>query len=217
MFASRIDDDLELRLLEARHAEELFQVIDDCRADLRTWLGWVDAVRSVADIEAFIRATLQDLAASQGAAAGIWHDGRLAGVVSMRVQRDAPPRVAQPVERAPRREGGQVPRAAPPSREPLVRLPTPGPGPACGPSRTGKIRHPSQMPRYQRWRHRATAFLAAACPPVALERPAKPLTIETIAHRRRHRAAGQQRRPHRRAARACALVRLRRPLGLTLR
>lgn len=83
MFSSRIDDDLELRLLEARHAQALFELIDRCRSDLRTWLGWVDAVRSVADARTFVRAALQDFAASRRMVAGIWHRRRLVGVIEL--------------------------------------------------------------------------------------------------------------------------------------
>jgi hypothetical protein len=63
MFAYRIDDDLELRMLEERHAQELFEVIDRDREDLRTWLPWVDGSRSADDITAFIRSAGQELAA----------------------------------------------------------------------------------------------------------------------------------------------------------
>jgi len=83
VFGSRIDDDLELRLLEARHAPALFELIDQCRDDLRTWLGWVDAVRSVADVRTFIRAALQDFAASRRVVGGIWHQQRLVGVIEL--------------------------------------------------------------------------------------------------------------------------------------
>jgi len=85
MFASRIDDDLELRPLEERHAQELFEVIDQDRKDLRTWLPWVDASRSADDIAAFIGSARQKLAVGRGLTCGIWHRGRLVGVIELRL------------------------------------------------------------------------------------------------------------------------------------
>jgi ribosomal-protein-serine acetyltransferase len=85
MFAYRIDDDLELRMLEERHAQELFEVIDRDREDLRTWLPWVDGSRSADDITAFIRSAGQELAAGRGLTCGIWHHGRLVGTIGLRV------------------------------------------------------------------------------------------------------------------------------------
>jgi ribosomal-protein-serine acetyltransferase len=83
VFSTRVDDDLELRLLQARHAQALFELVDSSRDDLRTWLGWVDRVRSVADIQAFIRAALQDFADSRRVVTGIWHRGALVGVIEL--------------------------------------------------------------------------------------------------------------------------------------
>lgn len=85
MFAHRIDDDLELRLLEERHAQELFALIDRDRDDLRTWLPWVDASRSADDTAAFIRATRQEFAAGRDLPLGIWHHGRPVGTIELRV------------------------------------------------------------------------------------------------------------------------------------
>ena len=42
MFRLKIDDDLELQLLEERHAEELFALTDENRDYLREWLPWLD-------------------------------------------------------------------------------------------------------------------------------------------------------------------------------
>jgi ribosomal-protein-serine acetyltransferase len=83
VFTTRVDDDLELRLLQARNAQALFQLVDSSRDDLRTWLGWVDGVRSVADIQTFIRAALQDFADSRRIVTGIWHQGALVGVIEL--------------------------------------------------------------------------------------------------------------------------------------
>jgi ribosomal-protein-serine acetyltransferase len=82
MFRLPLGDDAELRLLEMRHAEELFTLVDQNRFYLRQWLGWVDTNQSIADTRNFIRGGLQQFANSNGLQAGIWFQGTLAGVIS---------------------------------------------------------------------------------------------------------------------------------------
>jgi ribosomal-protein-serine acetyltransferase len=79
MFSHKIDDDLELRLFEARHAEALCALVDANRDYLRAWLPWVDNTQSVDDSRAFIRRGLQRLADNNGFDAGIWIRGELVG------------------------------------------------------------------------------------------------------------------------------------------
>ncbi len=81
MFARPLGDDAELRMLEVRHAEELFTLVDQNRLHLRRWLNWVDDNRSVADSRSFIRGALQQFANNNGFQAGIWFGGALAGVI----------------------------------------------------------------------------------------------------------------------------------------
>jgi ribosomal-protein-serine acetyltransferase len=82
MFRRSIGNDTELALLEARHAEEVFRLIDRDRAHLRQWLPWVDSTSAVDDTQEFIRRSLEQYAKGEGVVAGIWQQGRLAGVVS---------------------------------------------------------------------------------------------------------------------------------------
>ena len=81
MFSHKLTEDTELRLLEERHAEELTDLTDRNREHLRAWLPWVDTDRTLEDRKNFIRGTLQQFARNQGFAAGIWHEGSLAGVI----------------------------------------------------------------------------------------------------------------------------------------
>ncbi len=81
MFRYELDEHSELRLLEERHAQELTELTDRNREHLREWLPWLDNNRTVEDRKNFIRATLKQLANNDGFQAGIWHEGRLAGVV----------------------------------------------------------------------------------------------------------------------------------------
>ncbi len=81
MFACPLGDDAELRLLEERHAEALFALVDTNRAHLRAWLPWVDETRTVEDIRAFLRRALRQWADGRGVQCGIWERGLLAGSI----------------------------------------------------------------------------------------------------------------------------------------
>ena len=81
MFSFKIDNDTELRLLEQRHAEELFLLTDRDRDYLRKWLPWLDGNKYVKDSRNFIKRTLEQVANNRGFTAGIWYKGELAGVI----------------------------------------------------------------------------------------------------------------------------------------
>jgi len=81
MFRAILRPDLELRLLEERHARTVFALVDQDRAYLRQWLPWVDATQAVDDTVAFIRSMLEQFAAGDGITAGLWHQGIFAGVI----------------------------------------------------------------------------------------------------------------------------------------
>jgi ribosomal-protein-serine acetyltransferase len=77
-----VDEELELRLLEERHAAELFSLVEKHREHLRTWQPWPDRTRTVDDILAFIRTALAQFAANRGPTAGLWSNQALCGVAS---------------------------------------------------------------------------------------------------------------------------------------
>ena len=81
MFSHKRGEKTELRLLEERHAQELTDLTDRNREYLRAWLPWVDTNRTVEDRKKFIRGALKQFAENNGFTAGIWHEGRLAGVI----------------------------------------------------------------------------------------------------------------------------------------
>src|SRR6267378_3375084 len=76
-----VDDDIELCLLEERHAQELFDLVDANRAHLRAWLPWVDYETSVEDSKAFIKSALRQFASNDGFQLGIRYRGQLAGLI----------------------------------------------------------------------------------------------------------------------------------------
>lgn len=81
MFTYQLSEDAELRLLEAHHAQELFDLTDRNRNYLRQWLPWLDSAMTAHDTRNFIKDALQQFAANEGFQAGIWHKGELAGVI----------------------------------------------------------------------------------------------------------------------------------------
>jgi len=81
MFSTPLRDGFEIRLLEERHADEMFAAVDRNREHLRQWLPWVDATKTADDGLAFIRSSLEMFAAHQGFAAAIWYRNRVAGVI----------------------------------------------------------------------------------------------------------------------------------------
>ena len=81
MFACHVTDELQLRVLEVRHAEEIFAVVDRNRVHLRRWLPWVDSDRSPADTRKFCESALRQFAANDGFHAGMWAKGNFIGVI----------------------------------------------------------------------------------------------------------------------------------------
>ena len=90
MFRLPLDDSSELRLLEPRHAEELFAAVDGNREMLRQWLPWVDASKTVDDTRTFIESSLRKLANQTEVTAGVWCEGRCGGVLGARLSELAP-------------------------------------------------------------------------------------------------------------------------------
>ena len=82
MFRARVRDDVELRLIEERHAPTIFGLVDRDREDLRTWLPWVDKTLAEDDILSFVHSTLEQFVAGKGFTADIWSLERFIGVIS---------------------------------------------------------------------------------------------------------------------------------------
>ena len=85
MFRLRVDRNIQLKLLEERHAEMLYLLTDRNREHLRRWLSWVDKVVSVQDTRNFIRLSLKQFEAGRGIQVGIWYDEVLVGVIGCEI------------------------------------------------------------------------------------------------------------------------------------
>lgn len=78
MFSYRIDEDLELRLIEERHAEEYFALCDRNRDRFY----WLKEDYSIEDARSFLKRDLtENFARNNGFQAGIWLKGKLVGAV----------------------------------------------------------------------------------------------------------------------------------------
>ena len=81
MFSAQVEEGLELRLLELRHAEALFDLVDKNREHLSNWFPFVERAYKVENSERFIRRGLDRFAKGDGFRMGIWTHGELAGLV----------------------------------------------------------------------------------------------------------------------------------------
>ena len=81
MFAHRITDELELRLIECRHAPEIYAAVDRNRLHLRRWVPWVDASHSADDTRKFCESAIRQFAANDGFHAGMWAKGNFVGAI----------------------------------------------------------------------------------------------------------------------------------------
>src|SRR5690349_8451876 len=81
MFSLKVDEEIELGVLEERHAQPLFELTDRNREHIREWLPWIDFTNSVDDSRDFIRRSLKQFSENNGFQAGIWYRGELAGCI----------------------------------------------------------------------------------------------------------------------------------------
>jgi ribosomal-protein-serine acetyltransferase len=83
MFSSQIDNELELRLLQMEHAEQLFLQVDKNRNYLREWLPWVDGTQNAEHSKGFIQSTQEQYENNNGFQAGIFNNGEIVGCIGL--------------------------------------------------------------------------------------------------------------------------------------
>ncbi|KGR82102.1 GNAT family N-acetyltransferase [Lysinibacillus odysseyi] len=83
MFSFKVDEEIEMELLQQHHKEELFELIDRNRQYLRQWLLWVDKRTSAEDFEPIIPIWLNNYADNNGFDAGIRYKGKLVGMIAL--------------------------------------------------------------------------------------------------------------------------------------
>ncbi len=92
-FSLKLDDGLELCLLEERHADDVFAAVDRNRAYLRQWLPWLDESVSPDDTRSFIKRSLSEFANGEKLDTGIWDHDQVIGAISYNFI-DRPNRIA---------------------------------------------------------------------------------------------------------------------------
>ncbi|WP_342433140.1 GNAT family protein [Neobacillus sp. FSL H8-0543] len=83
MFSYKVDEQIEIELLQQHHKEELFHLIDSNREHLRKWLLWVDKRKSAADFVPIIPIWITNYANNNGFDAGIRYNGQLVGMIGL--------------------------------------------------------------------------------------------------------------------------------------
>lgn len=83
MYYFEVDRNIRLKMLEHRHADELYFLVDKNRSYLREWLPWVDGTRSPEDTKEFIRQALKQFARNNGFQSAIFYKEKLAGCIGV--------------------------------------------------------------------------------------------------------------------------------------
>jgi len=81
MFKYIVNENIEMKMLELEHAEELYNLTDSDRNHLKEWLPWVDHTKSIEDTKMFIEMGKKQFISNAGFQAGIWYKQNLAGVI----------------------------------------------------------------------------------------------------------------------------------------
>lgn len=81
LFKYDISENTYLKLLDLNDVDELFTLTDRSRETLREWMLFVDDVKTVEDTERFVRNAMHQYANNNGIQAGIYYEGKLAGVI----------------------------------------------------------------------------------------------------------------------------------------
>lgn len=78
-FLIRVDDELDLRLIEPEHAQAVFDVVDTNREHVGRWMSWVELTHSVEDTHKYAERALRDFAERKRLALSILERGRIVG------------------------------------------------------------------------------------------------------------------------------------------
>ncbi len=81
MFTYKVDEEVELRLITQRDAEEIFEMIDRSRDYLREWLGWLDSSTEVSVTKQFIDINLRKFVEGTALDTAIVYNGKIVGKI----------------------------------------------------------------------------------------------------------------------------------------
>lgn len=84
MFFYDVDDEIQLKLITTDlDGEEIFNFVDRSREYLREWLGWVDATKTVSDIQSYQQMMLEKFAKREAVDTAIIYNGKFVGKITL--------------------------------------------------------------------------------------------------------------------------------------
>lgn len=83
MFRYKLNDEIKLRFIEERHAEEFFALVKKNQERLLVWCPWLDEVETLEKTRLFVRKKLQRFADGNGFTAGFFEKDSLIGVIAL--------------------------------------------------------------------------------------------------------------------------------------
>ncbi len=78
----KVNDDIELRMLDQSYSKKLFSLIEGNRSYLRQWLPWLDKNKTIEDTYGFRKKSLENFEKDLGLSLWIFYKGVLAGVIA---------------------------------------------------------------------------------------------------------------------------------------
>jgi ribosomal-protein-serine acetyltransferase len=85
MFSLRVDDEVELELVDEHHAEALYALTDRNRDHLAPWMPWVATTTSVADTMGFVTFSKNEHAAGRATNCALRYRGEVVGTAGLRL------------------------------------------------------------------------------------------------------------------------------------
>ena len=83
MFTHKVDEEISLKLVTHRDAEEIFDLIERNREHLRKWLGWLDVSTEIETTYQFIDANLRRFVVDEALDTAILYGGKIVGKISL--------------------------------------------------------------------------------------------------------------------------------------
>ncbi|MBU7595104.1 GNAT family protein [Metabacillus halosaccharovorans] len=80
MFTYKMNDELSLKLVEVRDAEDVFELTNNSRTYLREWLPWLDTTTKLEDTISFIKSSLTGFAENRSLNTAILFKGKMVGI-----------------------------------------------------------------------------------------------------------------------------------------
>lgn len=83
MFTYKVDEEISLKLVTHRDAEDIFDLIERNREHLRKWLGWLDVSTEIETTYQFIDANLRKFVIDEALDTAILYKGKIVGKIGL--------------------------------------------------------------------------------------------------------------------------------------